>query len=208
MAIPLRQPISLSAAAMADWLLAGGAGLMPTDTLPALVALPRHASQIWTLKQRPSEKPLILMAASAEALLELVSAEAQTAARPFARLHWPGALTLVLPLKGESWAQDFHRHLNPHTCTLGLRVPACALAQDLLSCTGPLATTSANPSGAAAAQTSDEALRYFPQLPLLGPLPWPAPEGVASTVMEWEPSGSWRMLRQGAVIPEGVDSSP
>ena len=63
---------------------------MPTDTLPALIALPDHARQIWTLKQRPSEKPLILMAANAEALLALVRPEAEAAARPLAQLHWPG----------------------------------------------------------------------------------------------------------------------
>ena len=205
---PAGQPNVCSTDAMARCLLAGGAGLMPTDTLPALIALPDHARQIWTLKQRPSEKPLILMAANAEALLALVRPEAEAAARPLAQLHWPGALTMVLPIAGDALAQSWLRALNPGATTLGLRVPACAQARQLLARTGPLATTSANPSGDAAALTAAQAHRYFPDLPLLGPTPWPAPQGLASTVLAWHDEGSWQTLRAGAVMPAGVDPSP
>ncbi len=193
---------------MAHWLLEGGAGLMPTDTLPALVALPAHASQIWSLKQRPCEKPLILMAADAEALFALVMPEAEAAARPLAQQHWPGALTMVLPMAGDAQAQCWLRSLNPGATTLGLRVPACAQARQLLARTGPLATTSANPSGEAAALTAAQAHLYFPDLPLLEPTPWPAPQGLASTVLAWQDSGRWQMLRAGAVMPAGVDPPP
>jgi L-threonylcarbamoyladenylate synthase len=31
---------------------------------------------------------------------------------------------------------------------------------------------------------------------LLGPLPWPAPAGMASTVLAWGPDG-WQLLRAG-----------
>ena len=205
---PAGQPNVRSTDAMAHWLLAGGAGLMPTDTLPALVALPSHARQIWTLKQRPDDKPLILMASDAEALLALVRPDAEAAARPLAQHHWPGALTLVLPIAGDALAQSWLRSLNPGATTLGLRVPACGEARQLLARTGPLATTSANPSGDTAALNAAQAHRYFPDLPLLGPIPWPDPQGLASTVVCWQDSGRWQTLRAGAVMPAGVDSPP
>ena len=40
-------------------LRAGGAALLPTDTLPALASMPEQAAQIWRLKRRPQDKPLI-----------------------------------------------------------------------------------------------------------------------------------------------------
>ena len=54
---------------LAAHLLGGSAALFPTDTLPALASCPSQAHQLWALKHRPAEKPLILMAANAEALL-------------------------------------------------------------------------------------------------------------------------------------------
>ena len=194
-------PMIQSATAMADSLVAGGAGVMPTDTLPALVAVPAHAGQIWTLKQRPGEKPLILMAATPEPLLALALPEVQDAARGLVQRHWPGALTLVVPLRDDPLARSFLEALNPGATTLGLRVPACDQARGLLAQTGPLATTSANPSGAPPALNADEASRYFPQLPVLGPVPWPEHGGQASTVLAWAGQGLWQTLRPGAVIP-------
>ena len=38
-------------------LRAGGAALLPTDTLPALASMPEQAAQIWRLKKRPQDKP-------------------------------------------------------------------------------------------------------------------------------------------------------
>lgn len=201
-------PLVLPSVAMAEHLLAGGAGVMPTDTLPALVASPAHAAQLWMLKQRPEDKPLILMAATAEALLALVDPEAQVAARSLTQHHWPGALTLVMPVALDEDAQAVLACLNPGSATLGLRVPASPQARDLLSRTGPLATTSANPSGEVAALNADQAQSYFPTVPLLGPLTWPEPQGVASTVLAWTARERWQILRQGAVMPAGVVDPP
>ena len=202
MAVPSQT--ALNPSAMADHLLAGGAAAMPTDTLPALVSAPRHAGQLWTLKQRPSEKPFILMAANTEDLLALAQPKAADAARSLAGLHWPGALTLVLPMRADGFPQALVRALNPGATTLGLRVPNSAQARHLLACTGPLATTSANPSGQPAALSPDEISTYFPGLPLLAPLNWDPPGGYASTVLAWDGAKGWRILRKGAVMPDGV----
>lgn len=183
--------------ALAEHLAAGSAALFPTDTLPALACQPRWAGQLWQLKRRPADKPLILMGASLEALEPVLGQAWQPAWLDLATRGWPGALTLVLPAQGElvDW-------LNPGGSSLGLRVPACGQAQELLRHTGPLATTSANRSGLPAALDAAEAAAYFPELPLLAPLPWPAPSGQASTVIGWSEQGGWTLLRAGAFLPE------
>lgn len=85
---------------------------------------------------------------------------------------------------------------------LGLRIPACEQALDLLRRTGPLATTSANRSGDPPCLTAAEAAAMFPQVPRLAPVPWLRPAGQASTVLAWRPSGDWQVLRSGAVMPD------
>ena len=184
-------------------LRAGGAALLPTDTLPALASMPEQAAQIWRLKKRPQDKPLILMGADVDALLCHVAPAARADAKALAQLHWPGALTLVLPAFGPC-----AESLNPGVATLGLRIPACKPMLDLLRCSGPLATTSANLSGEPASRTESEAAGAFPDLPLLAPTPWPAPSCQASSVIAWRGPHGWHCLRRGAVMPAGVMSFP
>lgn len=186
----------LPPADLAECLAAGTAALFPTDTLPALACRPAWAAQLWQLKRRPADKPLILMGASLDDLEPVLGQAWQPAWRDMAERGWPGALTLVLPARGElvGW-------LHPGGSSLGLRVPACAQARELLRCSGPLATTSANRSGLPAARDADEAARTFPDLPLLAPLPWPVPSGQASTVLGWSEQGGWKLLRAGAFLP-------
>ncbi|MFZ9167244.1 L-threonylcarbamoyladenylate synthase [Vulcanococcus sp.] len=182
--------------ALASKLKAGSAAIVPTDTLPALAVRPENASLLWELKQRPREKPVILMAATPETLLECLGIPVQTAWQEMADRYWPGALTLVLPAKG-TWLEQ----LNPGGQSLGLRLPAAPAALELMRHSGPLATTSANRSGEPACLDHEEARACFPEVPQLGPVPWPVPTGQGSTVIQWLPSGEWKLLRAGAVMP-------
>lgn len=186
----------LPAELLAAELRQGQAALLPTDTLPALACVPSHAAQIWQLKRRPPDKPLILMAADLEALVPWLGGTWLPEWLEMASLGWPGALTLVLPARG-----DRVNLLHPGGQSLGLRIPACCQARELLGLSGPLATTSANPSGQPPARSALEAAAAFPQLPLLGPLPWPEPSGQASTVLRWDGSAGWTVLRSGAFLP-------
>ena len=194
----------LDAAALAERLAAGEAALLPTDTLPALAAMPRSAGLLWELKRRPADKPLILMGASLKQLQELLKVPWRQEWLHRARSAWPGATTLVLPIEG-----PLCEALNPGGRSLGLRVPASPQACELLRLSGPLATTSANRSGAAAALDADQASLAFPELALLGPLPWPCGSGRASEVLAWrEPSRQgedpWSVLRSGSGTAGGV----
>lgn len=181
-------------------LQSGEVVIIPTDTLPGVAALPVHAQRIWELKQRPADKPLILMGATVEVLLQNVEQRCHADAAALAGLHWPGPLTLVLPARSAWVAQ-----LNPGGFSLGCRIPACAQTRQLLVESGPLATSSANLSGEPAACNEEEAARKFPGIAQLGPQPWSPHSGQASTVLEWCGRNSWRCLRRGAVMPEGLN---
>jgi L-threonylcarbamoyladenylate synthase len=190
-----------SPTALAQRLAAGEAVLFPTDTLPALAARPEAASLLWELKARPADKPLILMAADAPQLIGLLGIPWRQAWLEQASRCWPGAITLVLPIGGA-----ITECLHPGGVTLGLRVPACSAAQELLRLSGPLATTSANRSGQPPATTEEQARLQFPGLALLGPLPWPRGSGQASTVVAWREKtvasvAGWEVLRSGQSLP-------
>tara|TARA_Y100001968_G_scaffold226544_1_gene209327 strand:+ start:1582 stop:2175 length:594 start_codon:yes stop_codon:yes gene_type:complete len=179
----------------------GSAVIFPTDTVPALATLPKYSSLIWRIKKRPLDKPLILMGATAEELFKFIHPTALIDAQKMAKNYWPGALTIVMPAFGE-----FVESLNPGHNTIGLRVPDSSLAIDLLSMTGPLATTSANLSGAVPVSSIEEASQAFPEVPLLTNSKWPQSSGLASSVIEWKKKGNWHLLRAGAVIPENLES--
>ncbi|EAQ76808.1 hypothetical protein WH5701_06035 [Synechococcus sp. WH 5701] len=192
---------AMPAALLAEWILAGGPAIFPTDTLPALAALPAAAGQIWELKSRPSNKPLILMGSEPETLFAALELSPRPQWLELAERCWPGALTLVLPARGAVVAA-----LQPGVVAaearLGLRIPACERARELLRRTGPLATTSANRSGDPPCLTASQAEAMFPQVPRLAPLPWPHPSGQGSTVLAWSLAGTWQVLRSGAVMPD------
>jgi len=177
----------------------GSLALLPTDTLPALSACPENAFEIWNIKKRPLDKPLILMGSSSKQLFENVLPIALDDAYLMAGKYWPGALTMILPAKG-----SIVDALNPGKSTLGMRIPDCGLTIDLISRSGPLATTSANIAGDFPCFNETEASNCFPNLPLLGPLPWPRGSGLASTLILWKDRGCWQVLRSGAVIIEDV----
>ncbi len=184
-------------------LIAGAcAGLLvsfPTDTVPALAALPEKAGLIFAAKQRSQDKPLILMAASGSDLWPYVQGNDIESKiwQELADKYWPGGLTLVLPASGK-----IPKVMNPtDPTTIGIRVPASAIAQNILAQTGPLATTSANLSGQPAMLTMAEIAAQFPDV-----LTMTATEsqgeimglGVPSTVVKWT-GMNWQILRQGAI---------
>lgn len=171
----------------------------PTDTVPALAVRPDQANKIFTLKQRSQDKPLILMAATAEQLWQFVQGSSQEMKiwAETAQKYWPGALTLVLPASSQ-----VHPSVNPNDpTTIGLRIPNHPLALAILAQTGPLATTSVNLSGEPPLEIFDEIDRKFPQLPILdyGKPGEKLGSGLPSTVAKWN-LGHWEILRKGYII--------
>jgi tRNA A37 threonylcarbamoyladenosine synthetase subunit TsaC/SUA5/YrdC len=78
-----------------------------------------------------------------------LAAEVPEEARKLAEAFWPGALTLICHAQPSlSW------DLGDTLGTVALRMPDHKLALDLLTITGPLAVSSANRTGAPAAQSA------------------------------------------------------
>ena len=179
---------------LASKLKKGSLALFPTDTLPALCAYPKYSKKIWNIKKRPLNKPLILMGGRLEDVFKFVQPCAIDDGLKMAKIYWPGALTIILPTRG-----NLSENLNLNSNSLGFRVPALRLARDLLIKTGPLATTSANLSGESPVKDALEASIKFPGIPILSPVPWPSSSGRASTVIEWK-QGEWKLLRAGSVV--------
>ncbi|AFY86994.1 MAG: Threonylcarbamoyl-AMP synthase [Chroococcidiopsis cubana SAG 39.79] len=170
----------------------------PTDTVPALAALPERADLIFATKQRSQDKPLILMGAKAEDLWDyVIGTEAEWRVwQQVAAQYWAGALTLVLPA-----SDRVPQAMNPtDPTTIGVRVPQSAIAREILAQTGPLATTSANLSGQPPLETLTEIAAQFPDVLTLQ-ISDVSGIGVPSTVAKWMGSG-WVILRQGAVVLE------
>lgn len=174
----------------------------PTDTVPALAAVPTQADLIYAAKQRSPEKPLILMGASLLDLLPYVSGQESAMAewQAIAQQYWPGQLTLVLPASDRA-----PKNLTPlptadNAGTLGIRVPDHPVALALLAQTGPLATTSANLSGQPALTEVSDIAKTFPDALTLAPELYQsqAASGMPSTVAKWTPPG-WKILRQGKI---------
>ncbi|MEH1839144.1 MAG: L-threonylcarbamoyladenylate synthase [Nostoc sp.] len=181
-------------------LIAGArAGLLvsfPTDTVPALAAIPEKAGLIFAAKQRSQDKPLILMAASAEDLWLYVKGDKNEYKvwQELADKYWPGGLTLVLPA-----SDSVPKVMNPtDPTTIGIRVPNSAIAQTILAQTGPLATTSANFSGQPPLPTMAEIEVQFPKVLTLEYQGEMLGVGVPSTVAKWT-GINWQILRQGAI---------
>jgi L-threonylcarbamoyladenylate synthase len=167
----------------------------PTDTVPALAALPAQAELIYQVKQRSFDKPLILMADKAEALWDFIKGSPIEVDiwQKIADIYWAGALTLVLPASDRVPAS-----VNPkHPESIGIRVPNCAIAQEVLAQTGPLVTTSANLSGYPALLSLKAISEAFPDVLTLETESDPS-SGTPSTVAQWTGTG-WKILRQGIV---------
>lgn len=171
----------------------------PTDTVPALATLPDRSELIFVAKRRSQDKPLILMAASAEALWPYVQGSPAELKlwQQVAGRYWPGALTLVLPA-----SEKVPAAMNSiDRSTIGVRVPNFPLALKILEQTGPLATTSANLSGQPPRLSVAEIEALFPEVLTLVPSELPTAitaSSLPSTVAKWTGS-NWEILRQGAI---------
>jgi L-threonylcarbamoyladenylate synthase len=127
-------------------ILAGQPVAVATETVYGLAADATDAAavaRIYEAKGRPGFNPLIVHVPDLAAAMRI--GEFDEAALRLAKEHWPGPLTLVVPLRDGSGIALIVTAGLP---TIGLRVPAHPAMQGLLKATGrPLAAPSANASG-------------------------------------------------------------
>jgi L-threonylcarbamoyladenylate synthase len=127
-------------------ILAGDIVAMPTETVYGLAGDATNAravAAIYAAKQRPAANPLIVHVADRDAAMRLGHFDARACA--LADAHWPGPLTLVVPLRGEA---GLAAAVPGGQATVAVRVPAHpAMRALIIACARPLAAPSANASG-------------------------------------------------------------
>ena len=125
-----------------DLLKNGEVVAIPTETVYGLAADAANDAalrQIYAVKQRPVDNPLIVHIADASQVIDWAS-EFSPLAQKLADAFWPGPLTLVLPAK--PYVSNILRANLP---TIALRVPNHPLTLQLLKQSGlALAAPSAN----------------------------------------------------------------
>jgi L-threonylcarbamoyladenylate synthase len=183
----------------------GGVAVFPADTVYGLACDPGSedaVARLYALKRRVPDKPAAVMFFSVDlALAALPELGRRTRVALDALL--PGGVTLLLP----NPARRFALACGPDRETLGLRVPALPPAAAALGAVRwPVLQSSANRAGGPDARRLEdvpEPIRAAADMLLdAGELP-----GTPSTVVDlrgYEPGGTWRIVRQGAVDADEV----
>lgn len=130
-------------------------GVIPTDTVYGIVARAideQAVARLYDLKKR-ERKPGTLIAASLEQLEELGLKHRYLKA---VEQFWPGAVSVVIPVGDPKLA-----YLHQGKMSLAVRIPDDSALQKLLTQTGPLLTSSANPPHEPTATSIQKAKDYF-----------------------------------------------
>jgi L-threonylcarbamoyladenylate synthase len=183
-------------------ILAGEPVAVPTETVYGLAADATDAqavARIYAAKGRPDFNPLIVH------VRDLGHARTfglfSEMARGLAQAHWPGPLTLVVPLRPEAGLAPAVTAGLP---TVALRCPGHEVMQALLGATGrPLAAPSANASGTISPTSAEHVMRT-----LAGRIPLildggPTSVGLESTIIAVD-GEVVRLLRPGPILVNGA----
>lgn len=185
-------------------LQAGQTVVYPTETsygLGADATNPVAVAQLFAIKKRQAEKSMLVLMSDVTMAKQYVAWS--EVLDELARKYWPGALTVVAPLKPNTFISP--GVIGPNN-TIAFRVTSHPLASALVAGLGrPLVSTSANISAQASPYDCDTVRRMFenetdqPDWILdAGNLPVRSP----STIVQLAPGEPLQVLRQGEVIVE------
>ena len=186
-------------------ILAGEPVAVPTETVYGLAADATNGeavARIYDAKGRPSFNPLIVHVPDLDHAKRIgIFGEDALA---LAQRHWPGPLTLVVPMKE---GDDIASIVTAGLKTIGIRVPAHAAMQALLrACGRPLAAPSANASGSISPTRASHVVKS-----LAGKIPLvvddgPTERGLESTIVA-ATGGPLRLLRPGPIEVDANSAS-
>src|SRR5258706_14352414 len=196
-------PRGTDIARAADVLRAGGLVAFPTETVYGLGAdasSEAACAKVFAVKQRPRAHPLIVHLPPS-ARLDDWARDVPEAARRLAQAGWPGPLTIIVR-RGQRVALAATGGAD----TVGLRVPAHPVAQQLLAAFGgAIAAPSANRFGMVSPTTADhvaadlgESIDYI----LDGGA---CTVGVESTIVDYS-RGVPVLLRPGGMPREAIEA--
>mgnify|MGYP002078806175 CR=1 FL=1 len=196
-------PAGIAAAAQA--LQSGALVAVPTETVYGLAARADSAdavAAIYRAKGRPDFNPLIVHVLDVEQAETIAVLDDR--AKQLAAAFWPGALTMVLPLReGARIAPAVTAGLP----TIALRCPAHAVMRAVLAESGlALAAPSANRSGAVSPTTPGHVIASLgDRVPLV--LDGGAcTAGIESTIVALRGDGGWQVLRPGPITEAQISA--
>jgi L-threonylcarbamoyladenylate synthase len=178
-------------------ILAGEPVAVATETVYGLAADATDAeavARIYEAKGRPSFNPLIVHVPDLSAAERI--GRFNEMALELAAEHWPGPLTLVVPLRDGSGIASI---VTAGLSTIGIRVPAHPTMQALLRAVDrPLAAPSANRSGSISPTRAEHVLKSLGGRIALVIDAGPTERGVESTIVA-ATGGPLRLLRPGPI---------
>jgi len=187
----------------AQLLRSGDLVAFPTETVYGLGADARNGTavaNIYAAKGRPSFNPLIVHVPDVASAKKYVvwNNTAQLLADHF----WPGALTIVLPLRSGHGLSSL---VTAGLDTLAIRVPNHTTAQRLLHrADAPIAAPSANPSGRISPTTAQHVLDGLAGKIAAVVDDGPCGVGLESTILGITPNVT--VLRHGGVTAEQIEA--
>lgn len=181
-----------AAVAIADGRIVG----LPTETVYGVAVLPTDGplAALVASKGRDPGKGIAMLVDGLDQLAGVVDVP-ETATR-LAERFWPGALTLVLPVRAGRMLPEL---LTGGRATLGVRLPDHPVPRALARRLGPLAVSSANRSGRPDARTAAELVEAVGGDVALVLDDGPVRGGRPSSVVAVLGDGSVEVLREGAL---------
>ncbi|MHB8840772.1 MAG: L-threonylcarbamoyladenylate synthase [Candidatus Aquicultor sp.] len=190
----------LAPVAEAAW--AGELIVFPTDTVYGIgtnAMIPEADLAIFAAKERPADKPLILMIAN-PADVEKYAEEINPVAKKLIEAYWPGPLTLIFKKKPVVPSE-----VTAGGETVGIRCPNSLIVRMIIELAGvAFATTSANIADRPSPKTANEAKEN-----LWGRVSYivdggPTELGIESTVVDVS-SGEPKVIREGYITREELE---
>lgn len=176
----------------------------PTETVYGLGAncLSTEAvSKIYEAKNRPSDNPLIIHVSSRQQINDVLHTSIPDIYQPLIDKFWPGPLTILLPLDGNSPISPL---CTKGQSTFGCRMPAHPVARAIIEQSGlPLAAPSANASTRPSCTEARHVLEDMDGRIKLIVDGGSADVGVESTVVDGLVSPP-RVLRPGGISVEDI----
>lgn len=196
--------LSESLPAIQSVLEEGGVIAFPTDTFYGLGADPSNLAglrRIFDIKQRPLDKPLLILVASPQDIGGWVT-EPSPLAEKAMKSFWPGPLTLVFQA-----LSSVSPILTSGTGKLGIRCPDNSFTRSLMAGLGhALTAPSANLSGEPEPETAEDVMDSLGSKIDLVVDAGPSPRSQASSVLDTT-SNPPTWIREGAIPREQAETA-
>lgn len=179
--------------------------IYPTDTVygvGASIDSLKGLQKIYEAKERNFNSPLIALLSKVEYIekIAIIDEEKKIIIEKLASEFWPGALTIILNKK-----ENVPSIMVSNGETVGVRIPALKLAQDIIeSVGGILPTTSANISGEKTPRSFEELSEKFKERVEVIVDGGKSPLGIESTILDLTKTLP-KILREGAIKKETIE---